>query len=78
MINFVLSKWRGGTPDERYFVLDIRYADRGDVKMVCEAATDGLARLLCALLNKNEDERNPEPGGVETAKVISQKPHEGE
>ena len=57
MINFIQSKWRGGTADERHYVLDIRHADRGDVKMVCEAATDGLARLLCALLNKNEDGR---------------------
>jgi len=57
MINFIVSKWRGGKPDERYFILDIRQVERGDVKMVCEAATEGLSRLLCALLNKNEDQK---------------------
>ncbi len=55
MINFTVSKWRGGTPEERYYVVDIRRAP--EMKMVCEAATEGLAKLLCALLNKNEDHK---------------------
>lgn len=52
MTNFVLTKWRGGTPQERFYVLDIRRAP--EIKMVCETATEGRGRLLCVLLNKNE------------------------
>jgi hypothetical protein len=58
VINFVPAKWRGGTPGETHFVLDIRRAP--DVKIVCEAATEGLAKLLCILLNKNEDRQDAE------------------
>ena len=58
MTNFVLSKWKGGTPNEQYFILDIRQAERGHVKMIAETATEGLGRLLCALLDKNEDKQN--------------------
>ncbi len=54
MTNFVVSKWRGGTPQERFYVLDIRRAP--EIKMVCETATLGLARMLCMALNKNEDQ----------------------
>ena len=57
MINFIPAKWKGGTANEQNFVLDIRYAEKGDVKIICEAGTDGLAKLLCALLNKNDDQR---------------------
>ncbi len=54
MINFCHATWKGGTPEARHYVIDIRRAEL-NLKIVAEVPTEGIARLLCALLNKNEN-----------------------
>ena len=55
MTNFVIATWKGGQIGARHYVLDIRLAP--DCKIVCEAATEGLAKMIVLVLNKN-DHRN--------------------
>ena len=56
MTNYILSFWRKNTGYQRVYVLDIR--DAPDVKIICEPATEGLGRMLCVLLNRNEREKD--------------------